>query len=60
MSDKKKYEVLQPIDYNNKRFEPGKEITLDDETAGPLLAANGIKPLEEKKLEEDGDKKTKK
>ena len=50
MSDKRKYEVTQPINFNNKAYAPGKTVDLDDDDAGPLLAANAVKlPDTEKK-----------
>lgn len=39
---KKNYTVLTPIEHNNKRFEPGATIGLDDEQADPLLAVTAI------------------
>lgn len=39
-----KYKVLTPVEHNGKRFEPGKTVELDDDTAAPLLAVAAVEP----------------
>lgn len=37
-----KFKVLAPVVHNDKRYEIDSPITLDDETAAPLLAVGAI------------------
>lgn len=47
----KSYTVISPVDFDNKRYEIGAAISLDDERAQALLAAGAIEPRAEKKPE---------
>lgn len=43
-----KYKVITPLEYNQKRVEPGKTLDLDDDTAAPLLAAGAVEAVQPK------------
>ena len=47
-----KYKVLSPLDYNNKRLEPGKTLELNEDEATPLLAVAAVEPVASKKAAE--------
>lgn len=48
MPEKKKYEVTQPINVDNKAYAVGKTVDLEEEVAQGLLAAGAVKPVEAK------------
>lgn len=40
---KKKYEVVTPVDFNNKRYEPGKVLALEDADAESLVNVGAVR-----------------
>jgi hypothetical protein len=44
---KKIYKILTAVDHDLKRYEPDSSITLDDDTAAPLLSVNAIEFVED-------------
>lgn len=48
-----KFKVLAPIVHNDKRYEINSPITLDDDTAAPLLAVGAIELPADPQPEED-------
>jgi hypothetical protein len=39
-----KFKVITPVDFNNKRYEPGRYVELEQEDADPLLLVGAVAP----------------
>ena len=39
-----KFKVITPLDFNNKRYEPGRYVELEQQDADPLLLVGTVEP----------------